>query len=177
MQELQFREMPSYIVDLMKNYCKDRKASVATKTRNMNRGCPQGNVLRPTLWNFAYDAVLRELKKTEVLVFAFANDTLIVISANFTQALINEVNLVIYIIKKKFGELGLELNYHKTEIILLVNIPRELKCNPKWMVDELEIGGHIVEIKRSLKYLGVIIDDRLDFHEHVDYIKLVKSIQ
>ena len=77
--------MPSYV-------------SVATKTRNVNRGCPQGSVLGPTLWNFAYDAVLRELKKREVVVFAFADDTLIVISANFKQTLINEVNLVIDII-------------------------------------------------------------------------------
>ena len=35
---------------------------------------------------------------------------------------------------------------------------------------EVTVGESRIESKRAIKYLGVIIDDRLNFKEHVKYI-------
>ena len=35
---------------------------------------------------------------------------------------------------------------------------------------EVTVGGTKIKSKRSLKYLGVIIDDRLNFEEQVEFI-------
>ena len=34
----------------------------------------------------------------------------------------------------------------------------------------MTVAGTRIESKRAIKYLGVIIDDRLNFKEHVEYI-------
>lgn len=41
-------------------------------------GIPQGSVLRPLLWNIAYDAVLRHLMPRGAITIDFIEDTLIV---------------------------------------------------------------------------------------------------
>jgi len=180
--DLQVRNTPPYIVSLIKDYFRGRKVSVATKTSKMNRGCPQGIVLDPTLWNISYDTVLKILKEISVISFAFADDTLIIIPANTKLALNKKVMEVINAINRTFAELGLRLNYTKTEILLFLNLPRELKCDPDWVVDFLLIARNEIEIKRVIKYLGIMIDDRLDFRAHVDYIiekvdKVSKKLQ
>ena len=40
------------------------------------------------------------------------------------------------------------------------------------IVDQMKvtIGGTRIELKRVIKYLGVIIDDMLNFKKHVKYI-------
>ena len=47
-----------------------------------------------------------------------------------------------------------------------------------WLIREVKIGNANVEVEKSMKYLGVIIDDNLRFVEHVDYInnKAIKVV-
>jgi len=67
------------------------------------------------------------------------------------------------------------LNCSKTEIILIENIPRRLKCHPDWVVDSFIIVGVEVEPSKSIRYLGVMIDNRLNFKDHVEYNYIIKS--
>ncbi|XP_052561918.1 uncharacterized protein LOC128092324 [Culex pipiens pallens] len=43
---------------------------------------------------------------------------------------------------------------------------------------QIHVGEHVVHSKRALKYLGVMVDDRLNFNSHVDYAceKAAKAI-
>ena len=54
----------------------------------------------------------------------------------------------------------IKLNADKTEIISI----------GRTAVEKLRIGENEIEPKRFLKYLGVIIDDRLKWREHIDHL-------
>ena len=67
----------------------------------------------------------------------------------------------------------LALNVDKTNYIMFQN-----KNTPE-MAQTLNIGNYKIEEKRSIKYLGVILDNKLNFKEHVQYCvtKLYKKHQ
>ncbi|XP_062542083.1 uncharacterized protein LOC134210074 [Armigeres subalbatus] len=57
----------------------------------------------------------------------------------------------------------LQIAHHKLEVLLVSN------CKViQWM--EIVVGDHAIVSKRSLKHLGVMIDDRLNFNSHVDCV-------
>ncbi|XP_065079120.1 uncharacterized protein LOC135702058 [Ochlerotatus camptorhynchus] len=65
----------------------------------------------------------------------------------------------------------LQIAHHKTEVLLVSN------CKAVQRV-EITVGENVIASKRVLKYLGVILDDRLSFNSHVDYAceKAAKAI-
>jgi len=77
----------SYLIALVRDYFRDRRVAVATKSRVVDRGCPQGSVLGPKLWNLVYNVVLRLLKMLGITTFAFADDTLLLIPAQTIEEL------------------------------------------------------------------------------------------
>ena len=56
----------------------------------------------------------------------------------------------------------LELTLQKTDVILVSNLRR---------IETMEVivGRQVISSKRTLNYLGVMIDDQLNFNSHVDY--------
>ena len=56
----------------------------------------------------------------------------------------------------------LELVHHKTEVIFVNNKKSEQEAS-------ISAGACTIASKRSLKLLGVMIDDKLTFGSHVDY--------
>ena len=69
-----------------------------------------------------------------------------------------------------FEELGLQLHYTKTEILVFTSLPKKLRRDLYWIVESLQIGPDKVGIENIIKYLGVMLDDRLDFRLHIEYI-------
>jgi hypothetical protein len=56
----------------------------------------------------------------------------------------------------------LQIAHHKTEVMLVSNCKIVQRA-------EIIVGNHVIASKRVLKYLGVMVDDRLNFNSHVDY--------
>ena len=131
------------------------------------------------LWNVVYDVVLRLLRLLGITVFAFADDTLLLIPADKASELQSRVNEVMDIIMEEYKKLGLGLNFNKTEVLLFKNYPKTLRSDPEWRVDTLHVGGYALEPQQKMKYLGVMFDTQLKFVEHVHYInaKVGKIIQ
>ena len=158
---METRKVPRYVVSILKDYFSGRKVSTGAGTRSIDRGCPQGSVLGPLLWNIVYDAILEMLSEMGILAFAFADDTLLILPAYNKAKLLAKVNVATEAIIEKFVEFGLKLNCSKTEVVIFENIPRGIKCDPEWIIDSLKIGNDTVEPKEFMKYLGVMIDRRL----------------
>lgn len=54
----------------------------------MRHGCPQESVLGPTLWNLAYNYVLKTLEAKRIIAICYANDTAVILSNNSLASLI-----------------------------------------------------------------------------------------
>lgn len=141
----------------------------------MIAGVPQGSVLGPTLWNIAYDVILRGLMEDGCRVLCYADDTLVLAEAEEVSVAIARANVQTGLVLSNIKRLGLEIAVQKTEIVCFVG-RRKLDRLPV-----LEIDGVRIESKRQMKYLGVILDDKLSYVPHLDYLegrvsKVVRAI-
>lgn len=164
MEALRREGIPQYLQDIVESYFSGRTITVSRadgskSIRRVSCGDPQGSVLSPDLWNVLYNGLLKMKLPPDVEIIAFVDDIALVATA-----------LVLYLLEERFEEAlgavvswmsdnGLELALDKTEAIVLTN--RNVHNSMT-----VRFGTHSFESKRSVKYLGVQIDQRLHFGDH-----------
>ena len=72
--------LPHYLTNIIHSYLHSWTIIYKGMTHNPQKGCPQGSVLGPLLWNIGYNPVL-EVLSTLSHTTCFADDTLSIISA------------------------------------------------------------------------------------------------
>ena len=102
-------------------------------------------------------------------IIGFADDALIVCAADDVKILELRVNDSLWRLKRWLNSRCLKMAPEKTDA-LLVTDRRSFKY-PK-----IVLGKHEIECKKSIKYLGVQLDRRLNFGEHLQ-IATVKAVQ
>ena len=97
----------------------------------------------------------------------YADDTAMILSDSNINSLINRVNNELNIIDLWLRKNKLSLNYSKTSFIIFNKQPNKT-CDYEF---KLKINNLIKRVN-SIKYLGVLIDSKLSWSEHVDYLNL-----
>lgn len=161
-------EIPEYLVAIVRDYFRNRTlvydTDMGTKSYKITGGVPQGSVLGPLLWNVMYDGVLRLNLPERVKIVGFADDIALVCEAKGLSEAETVTNASIQIVRSWLGTMGLSLADHKTEAVLISS--RKIRETIR-----LKIGTCYVETKPCLKYLGVMIDTRLSFRDHLEYVR------
>ena len=85
--QLQIFQLPIGLRKVISNYLSERTVSCGDATVAVSKGCPQGLVLGPLLWNLGYNYVLDTLHSLGLHVYYYADDTLILLAANDTESL------------------------------------------------------------------------------------------
>lgn len=124
-----------------------------------NRGCPQGSVLGPTIWNLVFDTYLRVEKEEGVERIAYADDCVIVIAGNKRRELEDKADKEMRKLEAWMEENNLIISVNKTEAIL---IKGKLKREPT-----VKYKGKTIAFKKQVKYLGIILDDKKTFIPHI----------
>ena len=145
------------------------RLGVAYSLRLILKGCPQGGILSPFLFNLVVDRLLRHLHTlSPEAQQAYADD--LIATLEFS---VNEVNLmqpraqqILDTITSWCNSAGLSINTSKTKVVLFTR-KRNVVLPP------LFIYGSPLVLSPSLKYLGVTFDSKLTFREHLE--KIVKS--
>lgn len=156
------------LFNIIRNYFSDRELIVTAGKeiiiRKMSKGCPQGSILGPMIWNIVMDQFLNnETDGCEYI--AYADDLLIMISGNSRTELEKIARLVFTKLMNWTNENKLEVSTEKTKAIMLKgNFDRERLPNLKYNNEKIKYFD-------SLKYLGVIVDKQLNFVQHAKYIK------
>jgi ribonuclease HI len=138
----------------------------STTQYNPRRGCPQGGILSPTLWCLVVDPLIAALEKTGVKVTAYADD--LVISSNASKPLrdapFTTMNKAMRVLENWCKENGLSVNPSKSNFIFFS------KGKVKMPDRKIILFGGEVKRTNSIKYLGVMIDERLNWNLHFAYI-------
>lgn len=124
-------------------------------------GVPQGSVLGPLLFILYMNDIKRTLTRANVNLFA--DDTVVYVTENTSEACYRLMNSEL----DKFAEWlkwkKLKLNVTKTKCMVVTN-----RRNDNYD-GTVQIDGEVVERVEAIKYLGVMLDTKLTFNEHVDY--------
>jgi len=158
--------VPEYLVQVMRSYMDSRKLEISEDDFiQVTCGVPQGSVLCPTLWNLFYDGVLGLPMRDGIKLIAFANDVALVAVAHDVEHVEQLVNPALDDIVAWMTTNGLKLAPEKAECVVLTK-------KHSFRQPNLYVQGHQIQVKRSIRYLGVQLDTRLTFIEHATTVAL-----
>ena len=138
------------------------KSSIATT----EAGVPQGSILGPILF-ISFTADFHHTFPN-CKIHAYADDTQILLSAKTLEDLKHQIESTIALAQTWFTNNSLKINPTKTEIMVFSN--SDIKHSISFSVKDDGSTKNIFN-KKKIKILGVILDDRLTWHDHIKKVK------
>lgn len=97
-------------------------------------------------------------------ILGYADDTHVVTTARSAEMAAVKANMQTAIVIHKIQRLGLCVAADKTEAVLFHGRRRPLHF------PVIRVGDTYIQTGNTLKYLGVMLDSRLDFGEHFKFV-------
>src|SRR3989442_9492515 len=142
-------------------------------TKTTTCGIPQGTILGSLLFLLYINDIPNSVNHSKIRLFA--DDSNLFIVSNNINTLFNVANSEVNSLFAWIDANKLFINYDKTNFMLFQ--PRDGKYNISQNASNLpslKINDHFINQVHVVKYLGIYIDDKLNWHEHISY--LVKKI-
>lgn len=159
---------PIYLCKLIKSFVTNRKFMVNydghdSDLMNVSAGLPQGSVLSPTLYSiFISDFV----KPKSVDIALYADDTCLISSAKSSNVITRRLNKSFIQISKYFYKWKIKINEGKTQAIIFP-FNNSAKRIPS---ERLQFNNTTINYSNQVKYLGVIMDQKLIYQHHINSI-------
>lgn len=155
---------PVNIRRIMDSYLRDRKVRVRyageESQKNTSKGCVQGSIGGPILWNLLLDPLLQQIKQRGEYCQAFADDVVLIFDGDTGLEVQRRANAALDCVRQWGVKNKLRFAPHKTNAMVMT---RKLKYDTPL----LTMGGIEIGMSREIKILGVTIDDQLTFNSHV----------
>ena len=158
-------------LDLIKSYLTNRKQrvklteetgkTVFSEFRNVTCGVPQGSVLGPLLF-LLYVNDLKNVS-TEFRIITFADDTNLFMSHSNLQHLCEKSVCELEKLRHWFLCNRLCLNVSKTSFQIYTK--KKLSLSPV-----IQINNVNIKREKTVKFLGILVDENLTFQEHINYV-------
>ncbi len=135
------------------------------KTFRPTRGSPQGGVLSPLIWILIMDSLLQPLQQGSVRAVGYADDVLLMVEGLDPSTMGELMQEALGMVEAWSEEHGLTFNPTKTQAMLGLRARGargKLPPNPV-----LTLGGVRLNFAESIRYLGVLINRRLIWSQHI----------
>ncbi|KAJ3622384.1 hypothetical protein MTP99_002898 [Tenebrio molitor] len=163
---LRRKNIPEYLIATVKSYVTDRLVIYQNGDlevrKTCTKGCPQGSVLGPTLWNLVLDVFLEEDLPEEVKVIAYADDIALIIRSNSRKQLRGAMQRAVEVLDGWAYRNKLTISTAKSKI--MVHRPNRKSHNRDLRV---VINNKTLGIVKEMRYLGILIDPKLNFNNHI----------
>ena len=155
-------------LNLMESYLANRKQFVNSEITDVNIGVPQGSVLGPLLFLI----FVNDLSRLELFgeVYLYADDTSIIYSGTDTQMNAYHANLDLKLLEVYFSLNGLTVNVEKTYCVHFRSRQKRIEDSNRML-----LYNERIKVKHETKFLGVIVDENLNWKSHTMQLKCVLS--
>ena len=153
-----------WIINMVTNRFITINHKTDSKRISIRRGCPQGGILSPFLWNLVVDDLLSfSAKDLPGYLQAFADDLVSLAEGNDLEVIWSRTQKTINTIEKWCQTKDLSISALKTQVVMFT-------WNKKWSIRPIRVGGHTTELSKTAKFLGITLDSKLTFTEHINNI-------
>ena len=154
-----------HVWNLLKSFLADRKQFTSidgfdSVCLENSYGVPQGAVLGPFLFNLFINDICKIPNAKKVL---FADDTVLYVSDPSFEVCVQKALSVIDNLSLWLRNNRLVANLNKTKLMLITTRKVEL-------LPDIHFNGTLLEWVDHIRYLGIILDSKLNFNQHVNKV-------
>ncbi|GBO15261.1 Putative protein in type-1 retrotransposable element R1DM [Araneus ventricosus] len=170
---LESYDFPAFFKNFIYFYLKNRRVfytnDVLEISRPCSKGCPQGSVISPTIWNIYINSILIN-DRPDLHIQAFDDGLVLLIGGRTARELENKTNLILAAISDKLEDLELKLSIEKCQAVVYRSSASQKFSKRNSTVlnrkPTFKIKNHSIKVSDSLKLLGITIDNKLSWTAH-----------
>jgi hypothetical protein len=125
-------------------------------------GVPRGAVLSPTLFNI-FTSDFPAL--TDVQLALFTDDPALFSTHAKADVIIDRLQSALNTVKGYYSTCRIKLNPIKTQAVFFT-----MRSTGELPISDLSLDGYYIPLSHRAKYLGLILDKKLTFSPHFDYV-------
>ena len=130
--------------------------------RIVTKGCPQVSCLGLGLWNILYNSLLNLQFSNRTKVIAFADDLILLTRVKTVREAENIANIELSKISAWAKDNKTRFNDQKSKVMLMTRRKRRERKDI-----EVYLNHKLLEQVYNMKYLGITIDSKLTYREHL----------
>ena len=160
------------VLDLLKSYLSNRKQLVYcnnsfSEYKIIKQGVPQGSILGPILFLIYINDIVNSSCNAHFTLYA--DDTCFTVSDPDINVLHAKLSRELNNVYKWIKVNRLMLNIKKTHVMLFQN--RSLAHD----LEPVKLGRNVIDRVKTTKFLGVTVDENLNWREHISNVSLTLS--
>lgn len=155
-------KLPRNMVKSINSYLEERKVLYKMNdgivSKQTSQGCVQGSIFGPFLWNIVLNDIFKLKLSPGVEMLAFADDITVVASDKCPKQLERKLMYCLHNINQWGQANGPTFSPAKTQFMAFTKNAKDIK---------LSMNKQTIGQKTSVKILGITIDEKLKFDQHV----------
>ena len=166
---------PSNIFNLISDFLQNRTTYLslgnANSAKQVTKGCPQGSVSGPTLWNIIISGLIKQLDYLPDLeIVIYADDIMLMFKGQSHSHILATLQNALEITENWCNTQKLKVAVEKSALM-----PMYIRKKDEYLNHHV-VTTRGLKVVSKMKYLGVMLDNKMDWYPHTQFLenKLLK---